>query len=124
MNSLRFVLCTISTALLAVTAHADQLLSGTVTAKAGGALDGVTVSIKREGSPITTSVYTDAQGNYYFPALPEGKYNVWANALGFEHARATVTLDAKRKQNLTLAPITDREARYRSEEHTSELQSH
>ena len=113
MNKLRFVLCSITAGLLATSVQADQLLSGTISSKAGGTLDGVTVSAKREGSTITTSVYTDAQGNYYFPALPEGKYNVWANALGFEHARATVTLDAKRKQNLTLAPITDREARYR-----------
>lgn len=113
MDTLRFILCTITAALLATAAHADQVLSGTVTARAGGALDGVTVSAKREGSPITTSVYTDAQGNYYFPPLPEGKYSVWANALGFEHVRTTVTLDTKRKQNLTLAPITDREARYR-----------
>jgi len=28
----------------------------------------VVVSAKREGSNITTSVYTDATGNYYFPA--------------------------------------------------------
>ena len=116
MNTLRFVLCTMSTiaaALLATSTYADQLLSGTVTSKGGGALDGVTVSAKREGSTITTSVYTDAQGNYYFPPLPDGKYSVWANALGFEHVRTSVTLDAKRKQNLALAPITDAEMRYR-----------
>ncbi len=114
MNTLRFVLCTIAAGLLVATsAHADQLLSGAISAKAGGALEGVTVSAKREGSSITTSVYTDASGNYYFPPLPDGKYNVWANALGFEFTKASVTLDAKRRQNFALAPMTDAEARYR-----------
>ena len=114
MNTLRFVLCTIAAGLLAATsAHADQLLSGAISAKAGGALEGVTVSAKRDGSPITTSVYTDATGNYYFPPLPDGQYSVWANALGFEFAKSSVTLDAKRRQNFALAPMMDAEARYR-----------
>jgi hypothetical protein len=83
MRILKSLLTGVSVAVIATTANSDQLLSGTITAKAGGTLEGVTVSAKREGSSITTSVYTDAQGNYYFPPLPDGKYNVWANALGF-----------------------------------------
>ena len=115
MTILRSMLCTIVASVFAVaSAHAaDQLLSGAVTAKAGGNLEGVTVSAKREGSTITTSVYTDTAGSYYFPPLPEGKYNVWAQALGFETAKSSVNLDAKRKHNLALAPMTDADARYR-----------
>ena len=60
---------------------ADQQLSGTITT-AGKALDGAVVSAKREGSTITTSVYSDAQGNYYFPPMAAGKYSVWAQTLG------------------------------------------
>jgi hypothetical protein len=48
---------------------ADQLLSGAVTSASGEKLSGVTVSAKLEGSTITTSVYTDETGNYYFPPL-------------------------------------------------------
>src|SRR5215475_12579144 len=49
---------------------ADHLLSGTVASAAGEKLGGVTVSAKAHGSTITTSVYTDEQGGYYFPPLP------------------------------------------------------
>lgn len=114
MTHLQSILTSVVASLLLVAgAHADQLLSGTITSKAGQALDGVTVSAKREGSTITTSVYTDTAGNYYFPPLPEGKYSVWANALGFEFTKSSVNLDTKRRQNLTLAPMTDAEARFR-----------
>src|SRR6516164_3554128 len=57
---------------------ADHLLSGTVASAAGEKLGGVTVSAKAHGSTITTSVYTDEQGGYYFPPLPAGTYTVWA----------------------------------------------
>src|SRR3954469_242257 len=55
---------------------ADQILSGSVAWAPAQKLDGVVISAKREGSTITTSVYTDATGNYYFPPMAAGKYNV------------------------------------------------
>ena len=54
-------------------AYADSLLTGAVTSAAGEKMGGVTVSAKAEGATITTSVFTDESGNYYFPALPNGK---------------------------------------------------
>jgi virginiamycin B lyase len=54
-------------------ASADQLLSGSVASASGQKLDGVLISAKKEGSTITTNVYTDANGEYFFPALPDGK---------------------------------------------------
>jgi len=48
----------------------------------------VLVSAKREGSTITTSVYTDQNGEYFFPAMADGKYDVWAQTLGFKTPRA------------------------------------
>jgi streptogramin lyase/mono/diheme cytochrome c family protein len=92
---------------------ADHLLSGAVTSAAGEKLGGVTVSAKLEGSTITTSVYTDETGNYYFPPLAEGKYRVWAQALGFEAAKSEVALSATKQQNLSLATMTDPERRWR-----------
>ena len=62
-----------------------------------------------EGSTITTSVYTDQNGDYFFPALPDGKYKVWAQALGFATANGAVDLTATRHQDLKLAAITDPE---------------
>jgi streptogramin lyase len=89
---------------------ADQLLTGAIASPTGQKLEGVTVSAKLDGSTITTTVYTDATGNYYFPALPAGKYNIWAQALGFETVKSSVDLSATKHQDLTLKPMTDREA--------------
>jgi hypothetical protein len=79
---------------------ADHLLSGTVASAAGEKLGGATVSAKAQGSTITTSVYTDEQGGYYFPPLPAGKYTVWAQALAFEIAKGEVDLTAARRADL------------------------
>src|SRR5262249_35597685 len=98
----------------AIAANAsDRMLSGSIVSPSGQQLDGVTVSAKREGSTITTSVYTDASGGYYFPPLPEGKYRVWAQALGFERSNAEVDLSAARAANFTLREIADAERRFR-----------
>jgi hypothetical protein len=76
-------------------------------------MGGVTISAKAQGSTITTSVYTDAQGAYYFPPLPAGKYKVWAQALAFELAKGEVELAGARRHDLTLAPMTDVERQVR-----------
>lgn len=95
-------------------AHAaDQILTGLITSATGQKLDGVSVSAKRDGSTITTSVYTDAGGNYYFPPQPAGKYSVWAQALGFEQTKTQVDLSSNRHQDLRLKTITDPEVRWR-----------
>jgi streptogramin lyase len=91
------------------TASADQLLTGSIASASGQKLDGVQVSAKKEGSTITTSVYTDQNGDYFFPALPDGKYNVWAQALGFETSKGQVDLTATKHQDFKLAAITDPE---------------
>jgi streptogramin lyase len=71
------------------------------------------VSAKQDGSTITTSVYTDETGNYYFPPLPAGKYKVWAQALSFEIAKGEVDLAAAKRQDLVLRPMTDKERQWR-----------
>jgi streptogramin lyase/mono/diheme cytochrome c family protein len=88
-------------------AAADQLLTGSITSASGQKLDGIQVSAKKEGSTITNSVYTDRNGDYFFPALPDGKYNVWAQALGFETSKGQVDLTATKHQDFKLAAITD-----------------
>src|ERR1700733_5607534 len=86
-------------------ASADQLLTGSIASATGQKLDGVLISAKKEGSTITTNVYTDQNGEYFFPALPDGKYNVWAQTLGFETAKGQVDLAGKRQQDFKLAAI-------------------
>src|SRR5215468_4124732 len=94
-------------------ASADQLLTGSIVSASGQKLDGVQVSAKKEGSTITTSVYTDQNGDYLFPPMADGKYQVWAQALGFHTAKDAVELSAAKHQDFKLAAITDPEERYR-----------
>jgi len=115
MNTTRTVLFACAASLLAATSvrAADPVLSGAIAARSGQKLEGVTVSAKLEGSTISTSVYTDASGSYYFPPLPAGKYRVWAQALGYERSNGSVDLSAARRQDFTLQEIADPERRFR-----------
>src|SRR6516225_10988040 len=88
-------------------ASADQLLTGAIASAAGQKLEGVLVSAKKDGSTITTSVYTDLNGEYFFPAMADGKYQVWAQALGFETSKGEVELTATKHQDFKLTAITD-----------------
>ncbi len=115
MRNVRSLLLAAAAIIVMVTAAqaADQLLTGAISSRAGQKLEGVTVSGKMEGSTITTSVYTDETGGYYFPPLPAGKYRVWVQALGFETAKSSVDLNAARHQDFVLEQITDPEKRIR-----------
>src|SRR5256714_11179646 len=115
MSKAQSLLFACATSLLAATAAhaADQLLSGAITSRSGQKLEGVTVSAKLEGSTITTSVYTDTAGNYFFPPLAAGKYRVWAQALGFERSTGAVDLSAARRADFTLQEMSDPERRFR-----------
>jgi streptogramin lyase/mono/diheme cytochrome c family protein len=91
-------------------ASGDAYLSGTIAAADGQKLGGVTVSAKPEDATITTSVFTDEHGTYYFPALPAGNYTVWAQADGFATARAPrVPASGNVHQDLALKPLADPE---------------
>ena len=64
---------------------ATTSLSGTVRSAAEGAMEGVVVIAQREGSPILTSVTTDATGQYRFPRnrLLAGTYTINIRAAGY-----------------------------------------
>lgn len=87
---------------------AEAKLSGTVSAE-GRPLDGAAVSIHLPGTTITTSVYTDERGEFVFPPLPSGRYDLWAQAVGYATARLPVTTEAAKpaQQALTLSPLKD-----------------
>src|SRR5580700_2704237 len=97
-------------AMLPPAAHAasdGMLLTGTVKSAAGAKMAGATVSAKMDNSTITTSVFTDDDGAYYFPPMSAGHYEVWAQADGFETARGDVTLAATKHEDLVLNPAKD-----------------
>jgi streptogramin lyase len=77
-------------------------VSGTVSSAKEGAMEGVLVSLKKEGSTITTTVVTNEQGHYAFPAdrLEPGKYLVSIRAVGYvlgqpKSVEVTAAKDAK-----------------------------
>ena len=87
---------------------AAALLSGVVKTASGDAIEGAAVSAAIPGTPVTTSVVTDAKGGYYFPSMPAGRYRVRAQAPGFEKAEAMVDLaSGVRRQDLTVASAAD-----------------
>jgi streptogramin lyase len=91
-------------------AYADSLLTGAITSAAGEKMGGVTVSAKAEGSTITTSVFTDESGGYYFPPLPNGKYRVWAQALTYQGANGSIELKKKTtRRDFVLQPMKSQE---------------
>ncbi len=67
-------------------AQAQSALTGTVSSAEEGSMEGVVVSAKKDGSTITISVVTDAQGRFAFPAnrLEPGNYALKARAAGYE----------------------------------------
>src|ERR1035438_6467203 len=88
-------------------ATTGALLTGTIQSASGEKLGGVTVSAKMSGKNITATVFTDEQGNYYFPAMDAGKYQIWAQADTFETAHADADFTATLHQNFTLKPLQD-----------------
>lgn len=96
-----------ATTLATAAKAADAILSGAITSAAGEKLGGVTVSAKPAGGTVTTTVFTDENGDYYFPPLPAGKYRVWAQAVSFATAKTEIELPAARKQGFVLNPTKD-----------------
>jgi len=84
-------------------------LKGTVRASDGKPMEGVAVSTRADGKNVRTTVYTDRNGEYYFPPIESAQYEVLAQAVGSETGRSTVTLAAGRTtaQDFTLLPLKD-----------------
>ena len=81
-------------------------LSGAVTSAAEGKMEGVLVTVRREGANFTVTVISDALGRYSFPRthMEPGKYAVTIRATGFDLAGPTsVDVSAQRAASLDLA---------------------
>jgi virginiamycin B lyase len=93
---------------------ADLALTGLVSSAEEGAMEGVLVSAQKDGSAIRTTVVTDAQGRYAFPAarLEPGAYKISIRAVGYEldgtgtaavAASTVASADLKLKKTANLA---------------------
>jgi streptogramin lyase len=91
---------------LSSVAQAQTALTGQVSSREEGAMEGVLVSAKGEGSTTTVTVVTDEQGRYVFPAakLEPGRYAIAIRAVGYKldgpkavevAAQGTATADLK-----------------------------
>ena len=82
------------------------LLAGKVVSSTGEALAGIPVKAHRDNSAVTVAVYTDAKGEYSFPAWSElkpGAYSVSIELPDFERAAQPVALaDGKAAAQLAL----------------------
>ncbi len=68
--------------------HGAVALGGRVDSAAEGAMEGVLVTAKRAGSPMTVTVASDAGGRFRFPAarLGPGSYTLAIRAVGYDLA--------------------------------------
>jgi streptogramin lyase len=98
--------------LLQTTSHVamaagQAALTGQVTSEAEGAMEGVVVSAKKDGSIVMVSVTTNEKGQYSFPGdrLEPGKYNIMIRAVGYDldgANTADVAADKTATADLTL----------------------
>ena len=82
-------------------------MNGTVTDKSGGALPGVTVTIRNAETGLERVLVTDKAGFFNAAYLPIGRYNVVAELAGFgtmRHQNAPVDLNQTTVQDFVLAP--------------------
>ena len=74
-----------SVSVAALTSAQAQILTGKVSSAQEPTMEGVLVSLKKEGSTITTTVVTNDKGEYSFPngRIDAGKYAVTIRAAGY-----------------------------------------
>jgi streptogramin lyase len=85
-------------------------LSGVIRAPNGSTIEGVAVSARAVDKTFTTTVFSDEQGRYVFPPFgDDGRYQLWAQAVGFDRPLVDLTLAAGRgaTQALVVTPIDD-----------------
>jgi streptogramin lyase len=110
-----FVLVFGAAYLLAVQDSAQVSLAGIVSSQKEGPMEGVIVSAKRDGSTITVSVVSDAQGRYAFPRnrLEPGQYAIKMRAVGYELERpATVEVTTQQTAHLDLKLVDTQDLAY------------
>ena len=76
-------------------ADGASLLAGKVVSSTGEALAGIPIKARRDNSTITVAVYTDAKGEYSFPAwsdLTPGSYSVGIELPDFERTAKPVAV--------------------------------
>src|SRR5205823_1954167 len=86
MGPKRFLLISVCFLVQLAQAQTPSALVGQVASVQDGSMEGVVVSAKKDGSTISVSVVTNAQGHFAFPAsrLEPGHYTLKARAADYE----------------------------------------
>ncbi|MDR5727049.1 MAG: carboxypeptidase-like regulatory domain-containing protein, partial [Terriglobia bacterium] len=90
----------------AVAQFTTARLSGTVTDKAGAAVAGATVSVDQVTTGYKQTAKTGSAGEYLFPSLPIGSYEMTVEMPGFSayvQQGIVLTVGQAASQNVTLA---------------------
>ena len=91
--------------------HGTPSIVGTIRDGAGRPLAGAAVSAQATDRMFSTSVYTDGRGRYIFPHLTAGRYELWAQDVGYAIARSQVSVAGSGavRSDLRLEPLQDYE---------------
>src|SRR5947208_1133486 len=102
---LALLICLFSIPALAQTVTGT--MQGTVTDRSGGAIPGVTVTVRNVETGLERVLVTDKQGFFNAAFLPVGRYNVQAELAGFgamRHQNVRVDLNQTVVQDFILDP--------------------
>jgi hypothetical protein len=105
------LLLTIMWATTALAQYTTARLSGTVQDKTGAAVPGATVTVEQAGTGYKQSVKSAAAGEYLFPSLPVGSYQLTVEMAGFStYVQKGIGLEvgqaASQKVTLAIGAIT------------------
>ncbi len=78
-----------ATAFVCVAQVEQGTITGVVTDQSGAAVAGAKVTVTNANTQATTSTETNGQGNYTFPFLQNGRYQIEAEKAGFSLERVT-----------------------------------
>lgn len=90
----------------AISLHAQQataLLTGTVRDASGAVVPGAKVTLRNAQTNVSRTLTTDKDGNYLFPLIPIGTYEVTVEQQGFDkYVRKGITLEINQNAHLDI----------------------
>jgi len=86
---------------------AGGVIVGSIKDAQGGALPGVSLTLRNVDSGVVRTGVTEGDGTYRLPGLPPGRYLLTAELQGFANTESTditITIGLEMQRDLTLAP--------------------
>src|SRR2546423_11162898 len=97
-SALRFLFLAFTFSPAVLLAQDTAQITGTVSDPSGAAVGNVQVTVTSVAQGMTRTANTNSSGEYFFPALPVGSYNMTVSAEGFKKYQASgIKLDVGQK---------------------------